>query len=147
MKVNRLQLEQQAAGYTYKVVVTHEDLTEATADTAQVIELINVELGEIVEKVAVYMPTPFKDASDAAFNTNAATIGDGGSANRYLSSTELNVNGTEILAKAGTNTAGFAYVTDDTVDLTVAAMTAKSLDDVDTGELWIFIKTVKLPEF
>jgi len=144
MKILPLQHEQATLGPTHKIVLTHEDLTEATAATAQVIPLLTVAIGDLVEVVGTYLPTPFEDASDAAFNTTAITIGDGGSANRLLASQELNVNGTEVLGKAGAGP--YVYVAADMVDVTVGAMTAKSLVDIDAGEVWVFVRVARLSE-
>lgn len=145
MQILPLQHEQTGLGPTHKIIVTHEDLTETTANTAQVIPLLTVALGDLVEVVATYVPTAFQDASDAAFNTTAITIGDGGSANRLLTSQELNVNGSEVLGKAGV-AGGYVYLAGDTVDLTVGSMSSKSLSNIDTGELHIFVRKVSLTE-
>jgi hypothetical protein len=143
MKVQTLQLEQRG-WFTHKAVITHEDLTETADNTAQVLELVAVDAGDVVQDSALHLVTPFKDASDSAYNTNAVTLGDGGSANRFISSTEINENGTEILSKAGTLTTSYAYVAADTVDLTVNGLTGKALADIDVGELWVFLRIAKM---
>jgi len=71
-------------GATHRAVLTHEDLTETTANTAQTVALATVENKVAVECVYADLVTPFQDASDAAFNTNTLTVGDGGSAARLL---------------------------------------------------------------
>jgi hypothetical protein len=142
MNVYPLQLEQ-SGHFTHKVVLTHADLTETAANTAQVIEMITVAAGDIVTDAAFIMTTSFTDASDAAFNTVAVTVGDGGSATRYLSSTETNSNGTEVFYKAGTLTAGNMYTVADTVDITFNSMALKSLVDIDAGSLTILLKVVR----
>ena len=107
-------------------------LTEATANTAQVLNLFDVRDGHLVEYKGGYLKTPFEDASDAAFNSNTITLGDGGDADRFLVSTQLNVNGTEILYPLPALGA-YAYTATDTVDATIGSMTAKSLSEIDTG--------------
>lgn len=145
MQIIPLSLEQNAAcGYTHLVKITHADLTEATVNTAQVIELLNVDAFDEVQRMAMHLVTPFADASDAAFNNVAITSGDGGSANRFLTSTQINVNGTEILGFSGTHTTAYVYLAADTVDLTVGSMADKALADIDVGELWIFLKVGRL---
>lgn len=130
-------------GATHKVIVTHADLTEATANTAQVLSPITVALGDMVKLVGVRLITDFQDASDAAFNTTAITSGDGGDAARFLASMELNTNGTEVDAKAGVDTL-YAYTAADTVDITVNSMTGKSLVNIDQGEVHLYYRVVAL---
>lgn len=133
-----------ATGFNECIQITHEDITEVTANTAQVIALLTVEAGDLVRICATLVKRVWKDVSDAAFNTTAITIGDGGSANRFLASQELNENGTEVLYKGGANTTPFAYTTADTIDITFNAMAAKSLSDIDQGELLVFLGVTRM---
>lgn len=150
MIVNKLLHPEQAGGYTYHVKLTHADLTEETVNTAQVIEILTVEQGTVVQSVAYNLPVPFQDASDAAFNTTAITIGDGNSAARFMASKELNVNGSEVLAWVtanDVNTLPYAYLAADTIDVTVGSMAAKALNDIDTGEIDILINAVNIDDY
>lgn len=145
MKVYELPAETKAAtGYTHKAVITHSDLTEATANTAQTIELLDVAAGDVVHTAAVKLVTAFSDASDTAFNSTTLIVGDDGSTNRFVTSQELNVNGSEVLYKAATNTAPHAYTAANTVDAVFGSMAAKSLSDIDAGEVHIFLGVNKL---
>lgn len=128
-------------GATHKAVITHEDLTETTANTAQTIALADVENKVAVECVYTDLVTPFEDASDAAFNTNTLIVGDGGDTDRLLASQEMNENGTEVDMKVGTGTL-HVFTGDDTVDAVIGSMTAKSLSNIDTGEVHIYLKIV-----
>lgn len=132
MKLIPLPLEDQAArGGNYELHYSHEDLTETTANTAQVLTFpIKAKMSvKVIENV---VDVAFKDASDAAFNTTTLIVGDGGDDDRLLASQELNVNGSEVLFKKGTGT-DYPFTADDTVDLTFGSMSAKSLSDIDTG--------------
>lgn len=143
MKIEPASKQFEAAfGATHQVTLTADDLTETTADTAQTFT-VAAPAGTLAQVIATAVPTAFKDASDAAFNTNVLTIGDEVDPDRYLASQELNENGTEVLYKAGTGVA-YAYTADDTIDITIAAMAAKSLVNIDTGELRILLKAVPL---
>lgn len=148
MKSYKLSANASAMGaYNELYLVDHEDLTETAAATAQTIALRNVKVGDVVSACAMKLITPFKDASDAAFNTCASTVGDDGSAARFLTSTEINVNGSEVLAKATANAADtlpYAYLADNTVDLVVGSMSGKSLVNIDTGVLAIFLRVTSL---
>jgi hypothetical protein len=106
MQVYELPNETKAAtGFTHKAIVTHVDLTETTADTDQTIALLSVVAGDVVQKAAFQLVTAFKDASDAAFNDTNVSVGDGGDTDRFIASTEVNENGTEVLFAANVNTA------------------------------------------
>ena len=133
-----------ATGFTHKIVVTHSDLTETTADTDQTIAILSVAAGDVVEKAAYKLVTPFADASDSAFNDTKVQVGDGTDTDEYIAATQVNVNGTEVLYAANVNTVPFAYTASDTVDLLVESMTAKSLSDLDTGEIHIYLAVTKL---
>jgi flavin reductase (DIM6/NTAB) family NADH-FMN oxidoreductase RutF len=125
-----------ATGYTHKAVITHSDLTQTTANTAQSITLLSLEAGDIVHSGAWRLVTAFEDASDNAFNTTAVTVNAAGSA--LISATEANVNGSEVFNKAHTATAPLAATGASTVAASFASMTGKSLSDIDAGEVHIF---------
>ena len=133
-----------ATGYTHKVVVTHSDITESAADTDQTIALLSVAAGDVVEKAAYKLVTAFSDASDAALNDTKVQVGDGGDTDRFIAATQVNVNGTEVLFAANANTTAYAYTAADTVDLLVESMTAKSLSELDAGEIHIYLAVTKL---
>ena len=133
-----------ATGFTHKAVVTHSDITESTADTDQTIALLSVAAGDVVEKAAYKLVTAYSDASDAAFNDTKVQVGDGGDTDRFIAATQVNVNGTEVLFAANANTTAYAYTAADTVDLLVESMSAKSLSDLDAGEIHIYLAVTKL---
>lgn len=130
-------------GYTHKFVITHADLTETAAKTDQVIQLISVGPGVVVGgSVGYKLVTPFEDANDAAFNTTTIQVGET-DADRFLTSTEMNKNGTEVIYKVTANavtTLPFAFTADDTIDATIGSMDAKSLVNIDVGEVHIFLQ-------
>jgi hypothetical protein len=145
MKVYELPAETKAAtGFTHKAIVTHVDLTESTADTDQTIALLSVVAGDVVEKAAYKLVTAFSDASDSALNDTKVQVGDGTDTDEYIAATQVNVNGTEVLFAANVNTVPFAYTAADTVDLLVESMTAKSLSNIDAGEIHIYLAVTKL---
>jgi hypothetical protein len=145
MKTYELPAETKAAtGFTHKSVVTHTDLTESTADTDQTIALLSVVAGDVVQKAAYKLVTAFSDASDAFFNDTKVQVGDGSDTDEYIAAKQVNENGTEVLFAANVNTVPFAYTAADTVDLLVESMTAKSLSDLDAGEIHIYLAVVKL---
>lgn len=135
-----------ATGFNYRIKLTSDDLTETTANTAQVFEVLSVKAGSLVTSVAAYLETDFADASDSGFNSTAITVGDGSDPDRFLASMQVNTNGTEVDAKGGANTTPYAYTASDTIDITVNSMSAKSLSDIDTGELIVLVGLVELSD-
>lgn len=140
------EFEERHHGANRLIIITHEDLTEGTANTAQTIAIANVKPGTKWSVCDTELVTPFKDASDAAFNTTAITIGDGGDVDRGMASQELNENGTEVRYKSNPNTLPYTYLVADTIDLIVGSMAAKALADIDVGELRIYLKLSNIPE-
>lgn len=134
-----------ALNATHALRITHEDLTETTADTDQTLT-IAVKDGDLFAVSCAKLKTPFEDASDAAFNSTQITIGDGGDPDRFVAQTQINANGTEIDYIVGTATqaGGYAFNADDTVDILIESMAAKSLSDLDTGEIIIYFRHVNL---
>ena len=145
MQVYELPNETKAAtGFTHKAIVTHVDLTESDADTDQTIALLSVVAGDVVQKAAYKLVTAFSDASDAAFNDTQVQVGDGNDTDEYIAAAQVNENGTEVFFAANVNTVPFAYTAADTVDLLVESMTAKSLSNLDAGEIHIYLAVTKL---
>lgn len=142
--------EQIKSGYTHKIKLTYEDLTVTATATAQTFEAISVAAGQAVVACGLRVVTALSDASDNAFNDTAITVGDGSDPDRFLTSTQLNVNGTEVLYKVTANavdTLPYAYAAADTIDVVVNSMTGKALDDIDGGEFYVFLKIVDLTEY
>lgn len=140
MKIAPLSINERAKHLaTHCAVISAADLTEVSVNTAQDIALLTTPAsGCSVEVVKTVLVTPFKDASDAAFNTNALIIGDAGDTDRLLASQELNENGAEVLKKRGTGTAQ-VYTAATVINANIASMAAKALSDVDTGEVHIYL--------
>lgn len=130
---------QAATGMTHGAIVTHEDLTESTVNTAQAVTLAVVPEGSVVSDAILNVITPLEDASDVAFNSNAVTVGDT-DADRLIASAQVNANGSTVTAKVAASTIPFVYTAEATIALTVGSMAAKALSDIDTGELEVLIK-------
>lgn len=130
-----------ALGANFEVIVDHTDLTEATANTAQTLELFEVDaLYQQVELVRMELLEPFQDTADAANNTLAIEVGDGGDTDRLLTATQINVNGTEVFIKGGTGTR-HVFSAADTVDLLAPAPGAgKTLAALNRGKLRLLFR-------
>jgi hypothetical protein len=133
-----------AIGFTHMVEITHADLTQASNATAQVLQALPVNPGDVVQEVATRLVETFEDTADAANNTNTVEIGDDGTTNRFLASQELNKNGSNVTYKAGTGTR-LAYTVADTVDVKFNAPAAgKNLLALNKGKLHVFIRVANL---
>lgn len=148
MEIIPLTNQERTNGFTHRARITHADLTEATANTAQVIPLYAGKKGTTVVRVATLVHTKFENSADSAHNTTTLTIGDTGSAARFLASQELNENGTEVLAKAGTGTL-HTYVAPGSaavLNATFGSQSTKKLADIDTGSLDIYFAVAELAD-
>lgn len=129
--------------FTHKFVLTHVDLTETTANTAQTIAILTVAAGQSVTDAAMILNTAFEDASDTALNSTTLIVGDDGDDNRFIASTELNENGTEVDYQHGVAAnMGHMYTAANTVDAIFGSMSGKSLSNIDTGQVTILLKVV-----
>jgi len=138
-------LHESPRGFNHRFVISAQDLTEAADNTAQSFTLLTLPVGSVVKSAAMFLNTPLKDASDTAFNSTTLIVGDSGDTARYLASTQLNENGTEILAKAApVDKVPHAYASATAVTATFGSMAAKKLADIDVGEVSIYLETSDL---
>lgn len=131
-------------GFNYRFVITHEDLTESTDNTAQDITLITLPAYAVVNRAATYLKTPFQKTGTTAYNSNVLIVGDAGDTDRLIASQELNVNGTEILAKANPSTVPYAYAAATAIKANFASMASYDLAELDAGEIHIFLNVSHL---
>lgn len=123
------------------VELESSDFTEIATNTAETIQLFEVGDTMGVELVAMTLPRGFEESGDATHNSSLITVGDGADPDRYLTSTEVNVNGTEVKVKYGTTTQ-FVYTSSDTVDLVVTPPTANAVGALDKGKVRLYFKVV-----
>ena len=153
MKAFELPAETKSAtGFTHKFIVDHVDLTTTTAATAQTIDLLDLPVGTVVNKVAYKLVTAFEDASDSAYNDTDFSVGETGDVDEFIDETEVNKNGTEISYSAGFTftdaacTLPRAYTSASKLTATFAGMAAKSLSDLDAGEIHVYASVTKLAD-
>jgi hypothetical protein len=116
------------------------DLTAAAA--TQTLSPITVTAKQGMEIVAIELVENFV-SSDGSLISTSVTVGDGGSATRFLSATELNDAGTEIYLKGGTlaNTSlPYVYTTDDTVDVFVTCTAGHNCNTHTAGKVLIYYR-------
>lgn len=132
-------------GFNYRFVITHEDLTESTDNTAQNVTLVTLPAYSVVKSAATFLKTPFEKVGTTAYNSNALIVGDAGDTARFIASQQLNVNGTEVLAKANTaDKTPHAYATATAVVANFASMASYDLAELDKGEVHIFLEVAQL---
>ncbi len=127
-------------GFTHVIVITANDLTQATANTAQTFDAFALLAGDIIAKAIGVPVVPFQNTADAAFNSDTVSIGDTGSGTRHTAATEANANGTFLRVMGNT---AFLYTAADKLRITVNSMAAKSLVNLNRGEYHAFISLVR----
>lgn len=145
MQVTELFAEQKTGiGFTHMVEITHDDLTQSTNATAQTIQALPLNPGDLVQEVATKLVETFEDTADSANNTNTVEVGDDASSARFLAAQELNKNGSFVNYKAGTGTR-LAYTAADTLDVKFNAPAAgKNLLALNKGKLHVFVRIANL---
>lgn len=121
------------------------DLTAAAA--TQTLSPINVQNKIGFELVGVELIRPFV-SSDGTLISTAITMGDGGSANRFLTSMELNAAGAYVSLKGGAlnlSAVPYLYTVDDTVDIFVTGTAAKLLSSHTDGLARFYFKVTRVP--
>lgn len=133
--------ERAATGYTHKIVSPYTDWTDKTSGTAYSIlpalgtaatptgSTTNLS-GTHVGKCTLNVTTAFVFAP----GTLAITIGDGGSANRFLTSTSVKATGSTTTAGAAVP---YVYPAADTIDITMTAG-AGALSSITAGVMELY---------
>ena len=133
-------------GFNYRFVIDHPDLTVSADNTAQDITLITLPAFSVVMRAATYLKTPFQLIGTTAYNSNILQVGDAADPDRYITAQQLNVNGTEVLAKAQASTTPFAYETATAVVANFASMASYDLAELNAGEVHIFLEVAQLDQ-
>jgi len=106
-------------GANYLVQISEGDLTNTVTNSAQTISsCLSVVSNSAVEMVALVVDTPADSGNTNYTGSTLLKIGDGDDDDRYLTSTELNVDGTEVWFKLGPPNGGTITVTPSSVTLT-----------------------------
>ena len=137
MKVRVLSTNERAEnlGFTHVAIITADDLTQATANTLQTITIIALAAGDVIRKVLWYLRVPFQNTADAAFNSDTISVGDTAAVTTHLAAAEANLNGTEIIWRIGST--AVLYTAADGLTITINSMAAKSLVNINRGELFL----------
>jgi hypothetical protein len=157
MELTKLSYEEQiASGFTHRVKVVAADLTDT--DTAQTLQLFpqtsgkTLPAGTVVWRAGLRLATAFDASGDAAIDSLTVIVGDGSDDNRLIASTQLAVDGTEILYAVTANavdTLPYAYLAADTIDaiFTCSGGASPTLAEIDSGEVYIYLALADLNKF
>jgi hypothetical protein len=132
----------EAPGYTHVAIITADDLTQATANTAQTITLLALKAGDQIMRVLWHLIRAFENTADAAFNSDTVSVGDTAAVTTHLAAAEANVNGTEIIYRTGNTVV--LYTAADILTVTFNSMAAKSLVNLNRGELRLFFALARV---
>lgn len=128
--------------YSHVVVLTANDLTQTTVNTLQSFTAFALKAGDQIKRVTWYLKRAFENTLDAAFNSATISIGDNAAVTTHLAAAEANVNGTEIIWRTGNTVV--LYTAADIFKITVNSMAAKALNDINRGELLIFVSLTRV---
>ena len=133
---------------THKVIITYADLTTAaTTKTTQIFPTSgDVPVGSVVRFAGSNLITAF-DFSDAAITSMTLAVGDDGDVDRFLTSTELAVDGTEIIYKTtAASSQPYAYNTANGIDalFTVSGGASPLVSEATSCEVEIYLHITDL---
>ena len=146
MKFSSLTNEEKTSsgGFTHRLDFSYRDIPAAiannTAKTWGAGYLPALPISAFVAKTELHLTTPFKDASDAAFNDSSISFGDTTTATRFVNASQANENGTEVLNVVPGAVTNAIYTAAGQLQLTLNAMTNKTVSDLDVGQAYILVE-------
>jgi hypothetical protein len=133
-----------SGGFTHRLDFSYRDIPTGiannTAKTWGAGYLPAVAASDIVFKTELHLTTPFKDASDSAFNTSTISFGDTTTATRFINASEANLNGTEVIDVEPGAVTNAIYTAAGQLQLTLNAMANKTVSDLDVGQAYILVE-------
>jgi len=121
------------------ISIKNADLTETGSGTAQVFDIAGLlPARSIVDSVALDVPTPLEDLSDAAHDDITVQVGDSGDPDATLAITQIAEKNGSTIVTAHNNT-GKSYPAAGTFRITVTPKAGKILNNVDAGEFIILV--------
>lgn len=96
--------------------------------------------GDIIIEAEMHLITPFANTADTAFNTTTVSFGDQGSATRFFSAVQVNLNGTFVNDSIYTPNNAYIYLAANLpqyLQFTLNSQSGKSISNLNQGQLWI----------
>jgi len=150
-RVSSLTNEEKAAtGFTHRIDFSYQDIPPGIANnTSQVFAAAGSPAGwvgcpafkasDILRRVELHLTTPFENTADANFNATTLSLGDASSATRFISASETNKNGTEVIDVMPGASANFINTAAAQLQITLNSMAAKSISNLNKGQLYILL--------
>lgn len=145
MKFRCLTIEERAAtGMTHRLDFDVSDIpagiATATAQTFNTAPLPVFKAGMIVKRSQVYLTVPLAPpAGQPTFNTTTLSIGDTGTATKFINAVQINENGTEVITTFP-GTENQIYTADTQMSLTLGAPPATfSLSGLIRGKFYVLM--------
>lgn len=136
-----------SGGYTHRLDLSYGDIPAGiavnTAYVWNVAPLPQFPISTIVRRVLLHLIIPFKKTGVAGFNTTTVSLGDAGSATRFISASETNENGTEVLNVTPGAVENYVYTAAGQLQLTMNSMAAQTISDLNVGQLYILMQIDK----
>lgn len=126
----------ESCGFTHIGIVTADDLTQTTVTVAQLVTFAALVAGDQILRVGWYLRTPFQNTLVPGDNATTASVGDNAAVGTHLAPAIINLNGTEIIWRAG-NTA-VLYTTADKFAVNFIPTTGSALSALNRGELHVY---------
>jgi len=146
MKFSPLTMEEVAAsgGFTHRLDFSYRDIPAGIASNTTKVwgagYLPALAISDFVAKTELHLTTPFKDASDSAFNTTTLSFGDATTATRFINASEANENGTEVLNVVPGAVTNAIYTAAGQLQLTLGSQANKVISNIDTGQAYILVE-------
>lgn len=147
LEVNPLGVEEMARwGATHRVTITHDDLTDTNLATlsAQTITNIVIPANASVVPICLVVDAGFNinAATTNAYNSTTLSIGDSSSNTAFVSSTQINGNGTNVVLKTPAIVIPKNYTAANNLSFAFTAMTNQTLDAFTRGQVRFYYKLI-----
>ncbi len=134
-------------GYTHSYVidVTLGHVTTAATNTAQTFTAFTTKDQDRIAKVGVVLTEKFQNTADAAFNSDALVVGITGTTNAFITTMELNANGSVVDAGYSTGSSlPYTATSAVAVLVTLASMSGKSLSNLNAGRVVVLFDLFRI---
>jgi hypothetical protein len=140
MKFSSRTYEEIAAdGFTHALHFSASDITAGLANNAtmfvNVAPLPVLKAGMVVKRTAVYLNPAFSQSGTAGNDSTTLSIGDAGSATRFISGVQININGTEVITSFP-GTENTIYTSDSQMSVTLTPKTNTTISSINLGAFY-----------
>jgi len=109
-----------------------------TAYTFNVAPLPLLKASYVVRRIHCYLSVPFAASADAAFNSTTLSLGDAGSATRWLSAVQINANGSPTLTTFPGAAENTIYTANSQIQIVLTPSPAsKTLSSLNVGKFYV----------